>query len=74
MKNTRLDSILRAHGKTQVYLAEILKLSPQTISHKMNNKIEWRASEIRIVMDTFNLTADQVVDVFILGGVYNASK
>ena len=41
-----LRSLIIKKGFTQSYVADKLGISPQSLSYKINNKVEFKASEI----------------------------
>lgn len=51
-----LKAKIREHGFTQSDVADLLKISAQSFSYKLNNKIEFKASEIEILCKKLNIT------------------
>lgn len=64
--NTKLfRSIMVLNNDTNKSLAEFLDLSEQTVCNKINeNGTEFRQGEIAMIKDRYNLTADQIADIF----------
>ena len=64
--NTKLfRSIMVLNNDTNKSLAEFLQLSEQTVCNKINeNGTEFRQGEIAMIRDRYNLTADQIADIF----------
>ena len=53
------------NNDTNKSLAEFLDLSEQTVCNKINeNGTEFRQGEIAMIKDRYNLTADQIADIF----------
>ena len=53
------------HGDTNSSLAELLGISLQSVSNKLNeNGSEFKQGEIAKIKDRYNLTAEQVNDIF----------
>ncbi len=65
MTNTRqLKSVLTLRGMTQIDLANKMGVSPVTLSNKINNKIEFKASEIRKIADILGLDNLDIMAIF----------
>lgn len=65
MTNTRqLKSVLTLRGMTQIELANEMGVSPVTLSNKINNKIEFKASEIRNIADILGLDNLDIMAIF----------
>lgn len=60
----KLKALLKKNGITQNELADMLGLTYQTISIKMNGHKDFTQSEIRAIMTIFSLTPDELVDIF----------
>ena len=53
------------NNDTNKSLAEFLNLSEQTVCNKINeNGTEFRQGEIAMIKERYNLTADQISDIF----------
>ena len=64
--NTKLfRSIMVLNNDTNKSLAEFLNLSEQTVCNKINeNGTEFKQGEIAMIKERYNLTADQISDIF----------
>lgn len=60
----KLHTILAEHGDTQINLAEILDITYQSVSIKVNGHKDFTQSEIYTIMVHYNLTPDEVIDIF----------
>lgn len=61
---TKLNVAITKSGKTKKHLAQILNLSEMGLYKKINAITEFRASEIKILHDALNLTAEDVNSIF----------
>lgn len=53
------------HGDTIADLAKFLKITPQSVSGKMNERgTEFKQGEIAAIKERYNLSADQVEAIF----------
>lgn len=65
MNKELLRSIMVLHGDTNRDLAELLEISEQSVSNKMNeNGSEFKQGEIAKIKTKYNLTAEQVESIF----------
>lgn len=65
MNAPKLRSIMVLHGDTNRDLAECLGITEQSISNKINeNGTEFKQGEIAKIRERYNLTAEQVEDIF----------
>lgn len=65
MNGLKLRSIMVMHGDTNKDLAELLGISEQSVSNKINERgTEFRQGEIAKIKEKYNLTAEQVEDIF----------
>ena len=65
MDKAKLKSYMVLHKHTNKDLAEMLGISEQSVSCKINeNGTEFKQGEIRIIADNYNLTPDEVVAIF----------
>lgn len=60
----RLREILEKYGHTQNDLAELLCITYQSVSIKLNGKKDFTQTEIFRIMAFYNLTPEQVVNIF----------
>lgn len=65
MNGKMLRSIMILHGDTNASLAEYLKISEQSVSNKINeNGTEFKQGEICMIKARYNLTSDQIDQIF----------
>ena len=50
-------------------LSEAVGTKRQSLSCKINNKREFKQNEIAIIANRYNLTSEQIKDIFFTGGV-----
>lgn len=65
MNKKLLRSIMALHGDTNKDLAEMLGISEQSVSGKLNEKgTEFKQGEIAKIKDRYNLSPKQVESIF----------
>ena len=65
MNKAILRSIMALHGNTNKDLAELLGITEQSFSCKLNeNGTEFKQGEIRKIADEYNLSPEEVVAIF----------
>lgn len=65
MNRNMLKSIMALHDDTIRDLAAYLGITPNSVSNKINeNGSEFKQGEIAMIKERYNLTADQVDDIF----------
>lgn len=65
MDKAKLKSYMVLNGHTNKDLANMLGISEQSVSCKINeNGTEFKQGEIRIIADEYNLSPDEVVAIF----------
>jgi DNA-binding XRE family transcriptional regulator len=65
MNKNLLRSIMALHGDTNKDLAELLEISEQSVSGKINETgTEFKQGEIAKIRERYNLDAEQVTDIF----------
>lgn len=65
MTNTNLlKSIIVAKGFTQRMIAEQIGMALASFNYKLNNKKEFRASEIKKLLETLQLTKEEAYSIF----------
>lgn len=65
MNKALLRSIMTLHGETNKDLAELLLLSEASVSNKINETgTEFKQSEIALIQKHYNLTPEQVNEIF----------
>lgn len=60
----KLRVILESFGHNQNDLAELLGITYQSVSIKLNKKKDFTQSEIYKIIQCYKLTAEQVMDIF----------
>ena len=60
----KLRVILEQFGHNQNDLADLLGITNQSVSIKLNRKKDFTQSEIYKIIQCYNLTAEQVMDIF----------
>lgn len=60
----KIKAVLERYGHTQNDLAELLGITYQSVSLKMNRKNDFTYREIFIFVTSYNLTAEEVYDIF----------
>ena len=65
MKKELLRSIMVLHGDTNKDLADYLGISEQSVCNKINeNGTEFKQGEIKRIRIRYNLSSDQIDDIF----------
>lgn len=65
MNKELLRSVMALNGDTNRDLADFLNISEQSVSNKINeNGTEFKQGEMAAIILRYNLTADQVMDIF----------
>ena len=65
MNKELLRSIMALHGETNRDLAELLDITEQSVSGKINeNNTEFKQGEIAKIRNQYGLTAEQVTNIF----------
>lgn len=65
MNKEKLRSIMVLHGDTNKDLAELLEITEQSVSAKINeNGTEFKQGEIAKIISRYNLSPEQVRDIF----------
>lgn len=66
MTNTlKLKAVILEKGFTQGQIAEMLGMTIATFNYKVNNKSEFKASEIKKLGEILHLTAEEVNTIFL---------
>lgn len=63
MKN-KLKGIIMYHDDTAGNLAKAMNLSQTSLSYKINGKVEFTRREIMIIKERYNLSAEEIDDIF----------
>lgn len=66
MNPNKLRAVMALHGDNGNILSKVLEISPQAFSAKLNgrNGREFTQSEIQAIKERYNLTAEDVDDIF----------
>ncbi len=65
LNKAKLKSVMALHGDTNKDIAELLNISEQSVSCKINeNGTEFKQGEISKIAIRYNLTPDEVVAIF----------
>lgn len=67
MNKNHFKSVMVLHGDTQKTVADALTVSEQTIGDKINGISDFKQSEIKTLIDRWNLTPAQVDEIFFNG-------
>ena len=67
----KLKKVLKEQGVSQYELAELLNLTYQTVSIKMNGHKDFTQSEIRGLKLILGLTPEQIDDIFFSSTIEN---
>lgn len=59
-----IAGVIKQRGDTQKEVAEFLGVSMATLSMKVNGKAEFWPSEIKKLSERYQLTADEVWEIF----------
>ena len=60
----KLKAVLEKFGQTQNDLAELLGITYQSVSIKLNGHKDFTQTEIFKIINFFDLTAEEVMDIF----------
>lgn len=60
----KIRAMLDKHGQNQNDLAELLNISYQALSMKINQKNDFTQTEIFKIIQCYNLTPEEVMDMF----------
>lgn len=64
MEKNELRAEIARHGDNCESLAKTLGITPAAFSKKINAKNDFKQSEIRAIMDRYDLSPDDVVKIF----------
>lgn len=75
MTNTlKLKAAIVGSGLNQEQVAENLEMTIATLNYKINNKSEFRASEIKKLSEVLNLTNEEVNTIFFADWIEKEQK
>lgn len=66
MNTKLLRSKMVLFDDTNESLAEALGITPQAFSLKLNGNQEFKQSEIKAIKERYNLTPEEIVDIFLV--------
>lgn len=64
MNRNAFISIMTLHGDTRRTLAQAMEISTQTVGEKINGRSDFKHSEMKMIIERYNLTPAQVDQVF----------
>lgn len=65
MTNTaKLNEIMRASGLDRAFIAQMLGISSSSFEKRANGHSEFKSADISIMRDLFNLSSDQMMEIF----------
>lgn len=64
VKKNLLEAKMKIYGDTQKDLAEVIGISLQTFNLKLNGKSEFTRDEIQKIKVRYNLTAEEIDEIF----------
>lgn len=64
MNFNKLRSKMALYGDTQRTLAEALNVSQNSMCKKLQDKFEFKRSEIEIIANRYELTNDEIKEIF----------
>ena len=64
VKKNLLEAKMKIHGDIQNDLAEVIGISVAAFNYKLNGKREFTTTEIQKIRERYNLTDEEVVEIF----------
>lgn len=64
MNKNEFESKMKKFGDRQQDLANAMNLSLASTNAKINGKSKWTQSEISFIKDRYNLTPEEVIEIF----------
>ncbi len=64
MNKDLLRSVIVAHGDNMGKLAEAMGMQQSALSNRVNGLVEFRQGEINFIRHRYNLTPEQMQDIF----------
>ena len=64
MNKALMKSVIVRNDDTQTSLAAALGLPASSLNNRLNGKVDFRVSEITLIRKRYNLTAEEVTDIF----------
>lgn len=68
VQTQKLNEAIKAAGLRKDGIAASLGISRQSLSNKINNKVEFRAKESLWLKDALNLNTENFVEIFFASG------
>ena len=65
MDYNKLRGKIKECGLTETALARLLQISPSTLSMKLNNKLDWKLSEIQGICKALNIPGEELHKYFL---------
>ena len=65
----KLRALMLEKGFTQGQLAKLLEISEQSLNYKINNKREFKASEIKTLVNLLHIPMEEVDRIFFAADV-----
>lgn len=57
----KIKALMGANDHTNRFLAKVLKVTPATITKKLQGKIEFKASELKKIADLYEMAIDDLM-------------
>lgn len=64
----KLRGLMKEHDDTNVDLARLLLMTPAAISHRLNNRKDWKLGEMYAIMTRYRLPRKMLHEVFPMNG------
>ena len=64
MNSNLLRAVIAKNGDTQAKLAEAMGMPVSALSVRINGKVEFRRNEIRFIKQRYNLSSDEINEIF----------
>lgn len=64
MNGNLLKSVIVKNGDTQSALAEAMGIPTSALCQRISGKVEFRRNEIKFIKERYNLTSDEVDQIF----------
>lgn len=65
MQTNLLKSKMALHGDTLKALSKVLGLTTRALCYKVNGKSPFKADEIKIIKEHYNLSDSEVAEIFL---------
>lgn len=64
----KLRGLMKEHDDTNVDLARLLLMTPAAISHRLNNRQDWKLGEMYAILTRYRLPHNMLHEVFPMNG------